>query len=176
MVSHAVDFDAVASGGGDDFGFFGIGVHALDGFGAVEGAVAVLAAGLAVLLLLTALLRGGALVLLGDLGHGVEDAEIVLGVLEVAFGHHAIAAAGRVAAELEVFFEQLLGGAADADVRAGAVEHVVAVERDAAALLTDGLTAAATSPAAATGPVIASAHTFHVHEWAIALSCSLIFN
>jgi hypothetical protein len=54
---------------------------------------------------------------------------------------------------------------------------VVAVERDAATLLADRLAATATAAAstAATWPMIASAHTFHVHEWAIALSCSLIF-
>ena len=68
--------------------------------------------------------------LLRRLVHGVEDAEIVLGVLEVAFRHHAVAAAGRVAAELEVFLEQLLGGAADAQVRSIAVEDVVSVERN----------------------------------------------
>jgi hypothetical protein len=174
LIACAVEFDAVASGGGDDLRLAGFGLHALHRFGAVEGAVAVLTAGLAGLLGL-ATLRGGALALLGGLGHGVEDAEVMLSVLKVTLGHHAVAAAGRVAAELEVFLEQLLRGAADAHVWAGAVEHVVAVERDAATLLADRLAATAAASTAATWPMIASAHTFHVHEWAIALSCSLIF-
>ena len=46
------------------------------------------------------------------LRHGVQDAEIMFGVLEIALRHHTVAAAGRVAAELQIFFEQLLGGAA----------------------------------------------------------------
>ena len=54
-------------------------------------------------------------------------------MLEISLRHHAVAAAGRIAAELQVFLEQLLGGAADAHVRAVAVEDVVAVERDPAA-------------------------------------------
>ena len=72
------------------------------------------------------------LVLLRRLVHRVQDAEIVLGVLEVALRHHPVAAAGRIAAELQVFLEQLLRRSADAQIRTVAVEHVVAVERDVA--------------------------------------------
>ena len=68
------------------------------------------------------------LVLLRRLVHRVQDAEIVLGVLEVALRHHPVATAGRVAAELEVFLEQLLRGSADAQVGTVAVENVVTVE------------------------------------------------
>ena len=57
----------------------------------------------------------------------------MFGVLEVALRHHPVAAAGRVAAELEIFLEQLLRRAADAQVRPVAVEDMVAVERNTAA-------------------------------------------
>ena len=50
--------------------------------------------------------------------HGVEDAEVMLGVLEVGFRHHPVAAAGRIAAELQVLLEQLLRCAAQPHVRA----------------------------------------------------------
>ena len=73
------------------------------------------------------------LALLRRLVHRIEDAEIVLGVLEVALRHHPVAAAGRVAAKLEVLLEQLLRRPADAQVRTVAVEDVVAIERDTAA-------------------------------------------
>ena len=45
------------------------------------------------------------LLLLRGLVHGVQDAKVVLGVLEVAFGHHPVAGAGRVPAELEILLE-----------------------------------------------------------------------
>ena len=54
-------------------------------------------------------------------------------VLEERFRHHPVSTAGRVAAELQIFFEKLLGGAADADFGPVAVENVVAIERDSAA-------------------------------------------
>src|SRR5208283_5633483 len=95
------------------------------------------------------------LTLLHRLVHRVQDAEIVLGVLEIAFRHHPVAARGRVAAELQVFLEQLLGGAADADVRAAAVEDVVTVERDVAWGVMADRTAAAST---ATGAMTASTH------------------
>ena len=82
---------------------------------------------------LAGLLLAVLLTLLRRLVHRVQDAEIVLGVLEIALRHHPVAAAGRVAAKLEVLLEQLLRRAADAEIGAVAVEDVVAVERNAAA-------------------------------------------
>ena len=84
------------------------------------------------------------LVLLRGLVHRVEDAEIVLGVLEIALRHHAVARASSVPPELQVFLEQLLRGAAHAHVRAVAVEDVVTVKRDVAAVVADS--SAATPP------------------------------
>jgi hypothetical protein len=51
------------------------------------------------------LLAAALLILLRRLIHRIQDAEVVLGVLEIAFRHHAIAAAGRITSELQVFFE-----------------------------------------------------------------------
>ena len=67
------------------------------------------------------------LALLLRLGHRVENAKVVLGMLEIAFGHHPVAHAGRIAAKLQIALEQLLRGAAYPQIRAAAVEHVVAV-------------------------------------------------
>jgi len=52
----------------------------------------------AVLRLITTLLV--LLMLHRGLVHGVQDAEVMLRMLEIAFRHHAIAAAGRIAAKL----------------------------------------------------------------------------
>jgi hypothetical protein len=71
------------------------------------------------------LLRGG-------LVHQVQNAKVVLGVLKVTLGHHAVATARRVASQLQVFLEQLLRGTAHPDVRAIAVEDVVPIKWDAA--------------------------------------------
>ena len=71
----------------------------------------------------------------------------MLGVLKIAFRHHTVATARRIAAELQVFLEQLLRRATNAHVRAAAVEYMVAVERDAAARVVAHSTAAASSTA-----------------------------
>ena len=42
----------------------------------------------------------------------------MLGMLEIGLGHHPVAAAGRVAAELEIFLEELLGRAPQAQIGA----------------------------------------------------------
>jgi hypothetical protein len=66
---------------------------------------------------------------------------------------------------LEVLLEQLLGGAANADIRAIAVEDVVAVERLMPAA-TAGLAKSAAAAAATTTAMAmaaAAAHPFHVH-------------
>jgi hypothetical protein len=117
------------------------------------------------------------LLLLRRLVHRVQNAEIVLGVLEEAFRLHPVSAAGRVAAKLEVFLKKLLGGATDADIRPIAVEDVVAVQRNPAALVADSAAAtasAATTSAATAGAMVAATHAFHVHAYDVALShCGL---
>jgi hypothetical protein len=114
-----------------------------------------------------ALLRGG-------LVHQVQNPEIVFGVLQVAFRHHSVATAGRVAAELQVFLEQLLRGAANADVRTAAVEDMVPVKRDTArhVMAYSAATSAATATPAATSAraMVAATHAFHVHTGAVVLS------
>jgi hypothetical protein len=106
------------------------------------------------------------LLLLRRLVHGVEDTEVVLCVLEEAFRLHPIPAAGRVAPELQIFFEQLLRGSADAYIGPVAVEDMVTVQRNAAGLVTD----AATTTATTARPVVTTTHTFHVHANDVVLS------
>ena len=85
-------------------------------------------------------------------------------MLEIPLCHHPVATARRVAAELEVFLEQLLGGAPDADIRPVAVEDMVAIERNAAArMVADAASATAATSAAATRTMATAPHTFHVH-------------
>ena len=113
---------------------------------AVVGAaltLAVVVAPVAVALLVVPALIGLRVLLLGSLAirralllrlvHRVQNAEVMFRVLEVGLRGDPVATAGRIAAELEVFFEELLGGAANADLRPVAVENVVAIERDSAA-------------------------------------------
>jgi len=85
---------------------------------------------LAILRLVAALLI--LLMLHRGLIHGVQDAEVMLRMLEIAFRHDAIPAAGRIAPKLEVFFEKLLRRAAQPQIRPVGVKNVVAVERLAA--------------------------------------------
>ena len=97
------------------------------------------------LVALRVLLRGlpGWLTLLLRLVHGVQDTEVMFRMLEEGFGGHPVSTAGRVAAELEVFLEKLLGGAADTDFRPITVENMVAIERDSAARIMADSAAAA---------------------------------
>ena len=85
---------------------------------------------LAILRLVAALLL--LLMLHRGLVHGVQDAEVMLRMLEIPFRHHAISAAGRIAPKLEVFFEKLLRRAAQPQIRPVRVKNMVAVERLAA--------------------------------------------
>jgi hypothetical protein len=85
---------------------------------------------LAILRLVAALLI--LLMLHRGLVHGVQDAEVMFRMLEIAFRHHAIPAAGRIAPKLEVFFEKLLRRAAQPQIRPVRVKNMVAVERLAA--------------------------------------------
>jgi hypothetical protein len=155
-----------------NFGFFGLGAGDLGRFLAVliAGTVPLLAAALVAIHL-----PWSALALLGGgLVHQVQHAEVVLGVLEIAFGHHPITTARRIAAQLKVFFEQLLSGAADPDIRAVAIENMVSIERDTAprvvAHTAAAATAATTSAATSARAVIAASHAFHVHSVAVVLS------
>ncbi len=85
----------------------------------------------------------------GRLIHQIQDAEIMLGVLEIAFRHDPVAAAGRVAAKLQIFLKQLLRGATDTQIGSIAVEDMVTVERNAASRMEANRSAApATTPAA----------------------------
>ncbi len=113
-----------------------------------------------------------AALLLCRLVHGVDDAEVMLGVLEIALRHHPVAAARGIAPELQILLEQLLRGAPHPQVRTAAVEDVIAVQRDIAAVVADRASAATPSAAAAaTTSKIPSACAFHVHQLTEALSC-----
>ena len=109
--------------------------------------------------------------LLGGLRHGVEDAEVMLCMLEVAFRHDTVPGTGRIAPELEILLEKLLCSAADAQIRSIAVEDMVAIERDLTVMMTyRGAAATATATAAATRTMVAASHAFHVHQSVAALS------
>lgn len=59
--------------------------------------------------------------------HGVQNAKIMLGMLEVALGHNPITRARRVTAELQILLKKLLRRTADAQVGPDAVEYVVTI-------------------------------------------------
>jgi len=118
---------------------------------------------------LTRLLLTALLVLLRRLVHRIQDAEIVFRVLEIAFRHDAIAATGRIAPELEILLEQLLRRSADAEIRAVAVKHMVAVQRDptVGAAASAMMAQSATATSAATRSMATSTHALHVHIVAV---------
>ena len=125
--------------------------------------------------LLAALMLSALLAILGGrLVHQVQHAKIVLGMLKIAFGHHPVANAGRVAAQLQIFLEQLLSSATHPHIRAVAVEDVIAVHRNAARGVMADRNAAATSASSTATParamVVAATHAFHVHTGAVVLS------
>lgn len=64
------------------------------------------------------------LVLVVFLGRFVDEALIVLGVLQVAFRQDAVASGSGIARESDILFVDLIGRAADADIGAVAVERV----------------------------------------------------
>ena len=94
----------------------------------------------------------------------------MLRMLEIAFRGHPVAAAGRIAAKLEVFFEKLLRGTAHADIGAAAVENMVPVQGDIGATAMVPHRPAATATTAATRAMVPATHAFHVHSSAVALS------
>ncbi len=133
---------------------------------------------LAAMSLRTLALRPLALLALSLLGrrlvHQVQDPKIVLGVLQIPFRHDPVAAAGRVAAKLQIFLKQLLSRAAHPQIRAVAVENMVSVERDATpgvvAHRATTTTATAATSATTAGAMVAATHAFHVHTVAVVLS------
>ncbi len=163
----------VAHAGGPHLGALSILGVALAVFVALEPfALLVIAALLVALgmLLATALVVLRALALLLRLVHGVQDAKVMFRMLEERFCCHPVATAGRIAAELEVFFEELLGGAADADLRPVAVENVVAIKRNSAARMMTDRTARSPTTATTAGTMVAATHALHVHTVAVVLS------
>jgi len=138
------------------------------------GVVALVVAALAVVLVALATLVAVAavllrLVLLLHGGHGAQDAEVMLRMLEIALGAHAITATGRIAAELEVFLEKLLGRSAQPDIRAAGIKDMVAVERLIAPVSAPTAACGAKLPAAAAiattaAMAMATAHALHVHS------------
>ncbi len=103
-----------------------------------------------------------------SLVHGVQDAEVMLRMLKIAFRHNAIPTAGRIAPKLEVFFEKLLRRAAQPQIRPVRVKYVVTVKRLAATLAATPATM--TELAAPTMTVTApAAHALHVHLYCVSL-------
>ena len=110
--------------------------------GLVVSAVRLLASGLALLRLAGLLpLRAGlpwllavlaafpALVARHEATHGLDHAEIVVGVLVIGFGQDAVAGRGGLASQRLVFVEDLVGITADPDVGAAAIENLVSIGR-----------------------------------------------
>lgn len=60
--------------------------------------------------------------------YGAQDAKIVLCVLKIVFGLHPIAARCGVARKREIFVVNLLGCAADADVRAVRIKRAIGID------------------------------------------------
>jgi hypothetical protein len=89
-------------------------------------------------------------------------------MLEIAFRHHPIPTAGRIAPKLQVFFEKLLRRAAQPQIRPVRIKDVVAVERLTAALIaTPATMAELTAPTmTVTAP---AAHALHVHLYCVSL-------
>jgi hypothetical protein len=102
-------------------------------FIALEAVTLLVAAALVALRVLLRLALPVRLALLLRLIHGVQDPEVMFRVLKESFGGYPVSAARSVSAELQVLFEQLLGGAANTDIRPAAVENVVAIKRNATA-------------------------------------------
>ena len=85
----------------------------------------------------------------------IDDAEVVLGVLEIRFCHNTITAAGRVSAKFQLLLKQLLGRATKTQGGTIAVEDVIAIKRNITALMPGRATA--------TSAIITAAHAFYIH-------------
>jgi hypothetical protein len=178
----------VAHAGRTNFGFPRLGTRHLGRFFPIlmAWAISLLAATLLATSLLVAIHLPGRLAAawpsglaagLAPLGrrlvHQVEDTEVVLGVLKIPLRHDPVTTAGRVTAQLQVLFEQLLGGAADPDVWPIAVEDMVPIEWNPASsvMAHTAATATAATPAATSArAMVAASHAFHVHTVAVLLS------
>ena len=66
----------------------------------------------------------------------------MLGVLELALRHHAVAGARLVAPQLQIFLEQLLRRSPDPQIGTGTVEHMVPIERNVSAVMANAGAAA----------------------------------
>ena len=62
-----------------------------------------------------------------EAAHGLDHAEVMVGVLEIGFGEDAIAGGGRFAGQRLVLVEDLVGIAADPDVGTAAIENLVSI-------------------------------------------------
>ena len=90
-------------------------------------------------------------VALAEAAHGLDHAEIVVGVLPVGLGQDAVARCRRLAGQRLVLVEHLVGVAADPDVGSAAVKELVAIGRTIGiVMLRLVVVAAATATAAAT--------------------------
>ncbi len=110
------------------------------------------------------------ILLLGCLVHGVQDAEVMLCMLEIALGHHAVSAAGRIPAKLQVLLEKLLRRAADSQIGSAAVKHMVSIEWNPATMMAQPTAAATAAAGASAISMTPATHAFHVH-----FSCCLAF-
>lgn len=112
--------------------------------------------------------RIGRLALL-NLVHGIENAEIMLRVLEIALGHYPVAGPCRIAAQLKVFLKQLLRCPTQPHIRPARIEDMIPIHRLLAGLAELSTAAAAASTSAPTAPVTmaAATHAFYVHFYEV---------
>ena len=137
----------------------------------ILGLFAIAFARLAVAAILLALALGRLLLLLLRGVHRAQDAKVMFRMLEVAFGRHTVATAGRITSQLEILLEQLLGCATKTDVGPARVEDVVAIEGLIAVSTATTATATASvairstaATATTTAMTMATAHALHVHS------------
>ena len=160
-------FRLIAETRGPNLGFLGF--VALPA-AVIVGRDTVAALVIAAMTLLRAILLTALLVLLRRLVHRIQDAKVMFRMLEIGLGGDPVAATGRVTAQLQILLEQLLGRAANADVRPAAVKDMVAIERDiTAGMVPDATTTTGSAASTATLAMSAAAHSFHVHSFAVVL-------
>ena len=85
--------------------------------------------GLRLLLAFLAAIAPTLVVALDEAAHGLDHAEIVVGVLPVGLGQDAVARGRRLAGQRLVLVEHLVGVAAHPDVGSAAVENLVSIGR-----------------------------------------------
>ncbi|APH56413.1 Hypothetical protein GbCGDNIH6_0609 [Granulibacter bethesdensis] len=114
------------------------------------------------------------LILLLRLQHRIHDAEIMLGMLEISFCRHTVSAAGRITTQLQIFLEQLLCRATYADIGSITVENMVPVQRNITIIVV-AHSATTTTAAPTAAAMVPSAHTFHIHAFAVAIPVRFAF-